>query len=91
MITLALLGVLAGIVILIGNLFPESEPGDIATRAAEGIGTVMGWISGFQSWLPFSVLAQCALVIVSVYLLGFGIKLVRIIASFVSGGGGGAA
>ncbi len=91
MITALLIWLVGTIVILVGTMFPESEPGAVADQAADGVGYVMGLASGFGVWLPFGTVATCAAALLGVYLVGFGIRLIRVVASFVTGGGGSAA
>jgi hypothetical protein len=91
MITAALLYIVAGFVAFLGSLFPESDPSSAISSATNAVGTIVGFFSGFGVWLPLGTLGICALLWVSVYLVGFGIRLVRMLASFFTGGGGSAA
>ncbi|MFT4088780.1 MAG: hypothetical protein QM658_16820 [Gordonia sp. (in: high G+C Gram-positive bacteria)] len=56
----------------------------------DGIGTVVGYMAQAGMWFPVELLAVCLVVVVGATAAGLGIKLVRIIASFVTLGGGGA-
>jgi hypothetical protein len=82
---------LGGLFIAVGMAFPHSDPSSTVDAATSGVGTVMGFASGFGIWLPFGAMGACAAVLVGVMLVGFAIRLIRIIASFLSGGGGSAA
>jgi hypothetical protein len=90
-ITALLLFVVGTLVGAIGLLFPTSNSTASSSAAADGVGTVMGFASGFSIWLPFGVMGTCAAVLVGIFLIGLTIRLVRIISSYLTGGGGSAA
>jgi uncharacterized membrane protein YccF (DUF307 family) len=91
MITEFFIWIAGGLVGSVAALFPTSDASATTTAAMSGVGTVMGYASGFGIWLPFGVMASCAAVVVGVLAVGLTIRLVRIVASFLSGGGGSAA
>lgn len=91
MITALLLFIVGGLISAIGLLFPTSSPSAATGAAIDGVGTVMGYASGFSIWLPFGIMGTCAAVVVGIFVIGLTIRLVRIVASFLTGGGGSAA
>jgi hypothetical protein len=56
----------------------------------DGLAWVANFASQFGVWLPFSTAAQCAAVLAALLLIGWAIHLVRMVLSFVTGGGGNA-
>lgn len=54
------------------------------------ISTVVGYISIAGAWFPVELLAPVLLLVVGTYAAGVAIKLIRIVASFLTLGGGGA-
>lgn len=54
------------------------------------IGVMVGYIAQAGAWFPVELLAPALLVIVASTVAGLAIKVVRIVASFLTLGGGGA-
>lgn len=52
---------------------------------------VWSYGAGLGAWIPFALFGQVAAVVMSCVLIGFTIKIVRIVASFFTAGGGSAA
>lgn len=91
MIVEALLNALAALVSWIGSVFPT-------ITVPEGVTTAISSISGYAAgyWqlghvLPVSEIAVAMGLLVASSVVAVGIKVVRIIASFVTAGGGSAA
>jgi hypothetical protein len=83
------MGYLASLVL---SLFPDSTgPGEAQGAIATGLGTVFGYAAGFGAWVPWSAIGPAVLVVTAVFLVAGVIRLVRIVASFLSFGGGSAA
>lgn len=77
---------------LVLSLFPTGpDPSSSISSATSGIGQVFSWAAALGNWVPWSAVGP-ALVVVGGALVTAGvIKLVRIVASFLTLGGGSAA
>jgi hypothetical protein len=75
---------------LIDTLPVTQAPGWLAD-AGSYIPQVMGFASSMGVWFPWDVLAVVLVAVFGVWVAAFGIKVVRIIISHVTGGGGSAA
>lgn len=92
MIVGVILGLLGGVFAWMPTLFPDmADPADSIGQASGAWGQLLGYMTGAAGWFPFSVAGVCMLVVVSVALAAGAIRLVRIVASFLTGGGGSAA
>lgn len=60
------------------------------TDLIAGIVTVVGYAAAAGMWFPVELLAVCVAVVVAATIAGLAIKVVRIVASFATLGGGGA-
>lgn len=92
MITEKLFDVLAAVAGFVVGLFPEfAVPAWLTTTLPGWIETASGQIVAVDVWFPFS---HAAIVLGFVALsigVALGVKLVRIVASFLTAGGGSAA
>lgn len=52
--------------------------------------TIFGYASSMGVWVPTTLLVTVLAALLAAWLLGFGIKLARIVASFMTVGGGSA-
>jgi hypothetical protein len=89
-ITGLIIGVVAALVGGAGRLLPDSDPGSVTGGVVSGMATVAGFASKFGAWLPFTQAAVCAGVLAALLLVGWSIHLVRMVLSFLTGGGGAA-
>jgi hypothetical protein len=77
---------------LVLTLFPRGPQGqDAADGVQQGIGTVLGYATGFGHWIPWNVVGPALALCIAGMVTAGGIRLVRIIASFLTLGGGSAA
>jgi hypothetical protein len=90
MITGLVIMAVASLVGLAGGLLPQADPVQITGPVMSGMASLARFAAGFGSWLPFSAAAQAAALLAALLLIGWGIHLVRMALSFVTGGGGNA-
>lgn len=57
----------------------------------DAYGVVWSYGSGLSAWLPWSTLAQSLGAMLAAVGIAFGIRVVRVVISFFTGGGGSAA
>lgn len=92
MITAAIMWLLGGFVTLVFSLFPPlPDPGPILANVQGGIGSVFSSAASLSFWVPFGATGAALALVAAVAVVAFGIKLVRIVASFLTLGGGSAA
>ena len=73
-------------------LFPAGPTsGSTESGLTTGLGVVLGYAAGFGSWVPWAAIGPAILVVLGVLLAASVIRLVRIVASFLTLGGGSAA
>lgn len=91
MVTDWILGVLVGFwEWLIGNI-PWPEPPEWFGTLSSGVDALNSHITGLGAWLPFPILRTVLGAILALLLVSLGLKVVRIVASFFTAGGGSAA
>lgn len=92
MITAALMWLLGGFVTVVFSLFPPlPDPAPILGNVTSGIGQVFASAASLAFWVPFGATGAAIALVAAVAAVAFGIKLVRIVASFLTLGGGSAA
>lgn len=92
MITEFFLWLLGSIAKLVLTLFPAGpDPAPALGGATSGIGQIFGWAAGLGNWVPWSAIGPALGVVVLVLAAAGVVKLVRIVASFLTLGGGSAA
>lgn len=92
MITEFLIWVVGAFVELVFWALPDlPDPAPLLGGVNSGIGQVIGAAGALSFWVPFSATAGALALVAVVAAVVFGIKLVRIVASFLTGGGGSAA
>jgi hypothetical protein len=87
----ALLSALAAVVSWIGSIFPAIT---IPVEVSSAISSISGYAAGYWQLghvLPVSEIAVAMGLLLASSVVAVGIKLVRIVASFVTAGGGSAA
>lgn len=91
MIIEGLVSVVVGIIGGIIGLLPDLTPPSWLTNQTGAVGTVMGWFTGLGAWVPLGLVMSVAGSVLACMVIGLVIKLVRIVASFLTAGGGSAA
>lgn len=91
MIVELLLGVLFLFLRGVIALFPDGDPPAWVDDGAGMLGQLVGYASGLGAWIPFQLAGTVLAAVLVCMVAGFGIKLVRIVASFLTAGGGSAA
>lgn len=90
MITAAVIDMCALIVASLIDALPVTQvPGWLAD-AGSYIPQVMGFAASMGVWFPWTVLGVVLSAVFGVWVASFGVKVVRIIISHVTGGGGSA-
>lgn len=91
MITEALMTFLVLIVELITGLLPTTAAPSWMADGGGYLATVFSAGAGLGAWLPWPLIGTVFAAVMSCLLAGLTIKLVRIVASFFTAGGGSAA
>ena len=87
-----LLLIVGALVSLVASLMPDlPDPGNLLDDATSPWATIVDSMAGASYWLPFGLVVTVLAVLAVVLLAAGVIRLVRIVASFVTGGGGSAA
>ena len=83
------MGALAAVFEFLVSLFPSASPPAFLTTDLPGfVTTVSGWFSGFGAWLPVAEVGVATAFVATAIGVAFVIRLVRIVASFLTAGGG---
>jgi hypothetical protein len=90
-ITEGIITVLAGLASFIGNAFGTMSIPGWWTSIRDTIDQLSTAAAGFGQWLPMTALGQALTFIVGAIGVALGIKVVRMLASIFTGGGGSAA
>lgn len=91
MITAAVIDVFAMILMALLDALPDAEVPDWLNTASGLIPTVFNFAGSMGVWFPWATLAMVTGSVLLAWLLSFGFKVLRIIISHLSGGGGSAA
>jgi hypothetical protein len=91
MIVEALISVLAGLFSAIGDMFGTIDVPDWVESIDTGMSTLGGYAGGLGHLLPFGAAIDGATFVLACIGLGLGIKIIRIIVSLFTAGGGSAA
>jgi hypothetical protein len=89
-ITDAIINFFMGLVAALLSFLPTNTPPAWLTTIGGAVGTVYGYAGQMGVWFPVTLVRNVALAVLASILAGFVIKAVRIIASFVTVGGGSA-
>lgn len=85
-------GVLASILSFIIGLFPDLPSAEwLRTGVASGVSTISAGAGTLSAWVPFGTAATCLTFLIGTLGVVVLVKVVRIIASFFTAGGGSAA
>lgn len=90
MITDAIINFFLGIVAALLSFLPSNEPPAWLLTIGGAIGTVYAYAGQMGVWFPVTLVRNVALAVIAAMLAGFVVKMVRIVASFVTVGGGSA-
>ena len=83
---------LAALINFFLSLFPDMPPiQSLAAQIASGVSTISSYASKVGEFVPWSLVTGCMATIFAALIVGFIIKVVRIVASFLTAGGGSAA
>ena len=91
MITDQVLDILASMAIWFLDKLPTWGLPTWYDDAIEGWGSIVAGIADLAHWVPLDAVTQVAIAVGLVTAFAFGVRVLRIILSFVSGGGGSAA
>lgn len=91
MILDALLNALTNAAVFVFGLFPTWSLPSWWNNAMTGWGTIVAGISDLAHWVPLNAVGQVAIAVFLVSAFAFGVRVLRIVLSFISGGGGSAA
>lgn len=81
---------IAAVVAGIGGLFGEFTMPAWWSDLESALGVVGTAAAGFGDWVPVGTAVQAAMFVCSMLTLGLAIRLIRIVASFLTAGGGSA-
>lgn len=90
MITESLVKFFTGFVNFFVGLLPDADAPDWMYTASNGIQNIWGYAAGLSAWIPFQVAATVVSAVLVCVGIGFTIKVARIVASFLTVGGGSA-
>lgn len=90
MITEALMSVMLGMVGAMVGLLPDGEAPSWVTDAGETLSSVLAYAAPVGNWLPLQLAGTVLVAFLACVAAGFGIKVARIVASFLTVGGGSA-
>ena len=91
MIVDKILDILASVVIFIIDLFPTWTFPTWWTSAITGWSSIVAGISDLAHWMPLDAIFQVAGAVFIVSIFSFSVRILRIVLSLFSGGGGSAA
>jgi len=83
--------VVAAIAEFIAGLFGDLQAPGWLQSAGDTWQSIMGQAAGLDPWIPWSVLSAVVTSLLACVVIGFGIKVVRMVLSLFTGGGGSAA
>lgn len=91
MIVEALVKVLTAIVEFVIGLIPTAGPPAWMATTSDKLSAALAYSSGLGAWIPWPLVGTVFASVMGCVVLGLTIKLVRIVASFFTAGGGSAA
>jgi hypothetical protein len=87
----AIVSLLAGFFTWVGGLFGEFNLPGWFSDLDDGMDYLADQTAGFNNWVPMVTMVNCMNLVMAAVGIGLVIKLVRIVASFFTAGGGSAA
>lgn len=91
MIFEAIAGFFVSLIEAVVNLLPTGNPPGWLQGWGAKVSDVLGYAAGLGAWIPLSLSVTVITALLACIVLGFVIKVVRIVASFFTAGGGSAA
>lgn len=91
MIAEAIIGLIAGLVGAIGSMFPTMESPAFLTTLADKVAVVTDWMAPLGVWVPLGAAGNATQVVLAAAAAAIAIKLIRLVVSLFTGGGGSAA
>lgn len=91
MIVEGFLTVLAEVIGFIGGLFPAIDAPAFLGSITSGVNTVVGHMAPLGVWLPFGAAGTAVQFVIAAAGVALVVKLIRVVASFFTAGGGSAA
>jgi hypothetical protein len=91
MVTDAVIGFFFNVINSVLGLLPTITVPDWLSSADGPIATVLGYAGSMGAWFPSTLVLTVVTAVLATWAIGFVIKLVRIVASFFTLGGGSAA
>lgn len=91
MVTEALIGLVGWVVEQILGVLPTIPVPSWASSSSGALATVFQAAGAIGGWVPLGLLGTVLGALLAIHLAAFGIKIARIIASFLTAGGGSAA
>jgi hypothetical protein len=91
MIVEAFLGLLFGLFSFVGDLMPEMEVPAFVGSIAGLVGTITGAMAPLGMWIPFGAAGTATTAVLVAIGVAVAVKIVRIVLSLFTGGGGSAA
>lgn len=91
MIFEAIVSVFAGFVSWVFSLLPNDDPPAWLLSSTGALRTVWSYAAGLGAWIPWDVAGYVVAAVLSCVGIGLAIKVLRIVASFFTAGGGSAA
>lgn len=83
--------VIAGFLSFLAGLFDLPEVPAVVANVPTYVASVGSYMTGTGAWVPWSVLTTMLGVVGASFLAALVIRVIRIVASHLTGGGGGAA
>lgn len=90
MIVDALVGVLSGLLTFVAGLLPDGDVPAWFANVSDDLASWIGLTAGLGAWVPMTLMLNVLGALLLCYVVGFTIRLVRIVASFFTAGGGAA-
>lgn len=81
---------LVSLVVGVLDLLPSGNPPSWFVNAGATWSSLMGQVSGLSHWIPLALGVQVVTAILSCAVIGFTIKVVRLVLSYFTAGGGSA-
>lgn len=91
MVTDALIEWLTTVVVFILGGVPQVDPPGWLLSTSSAVGTVYGYADSMGAWFPVNLTVTVVGSILAAWGIGFAVKVIRIVASFFTAGGGSAA
>lgn len=90
MVTELIIKVIGGFVEFLGSLFPTMDQPGFVTDVAGYLSTIATTMAPLGHWLPFGPMAVAFLFAMASVGIAMAVRITRIIASFLTAGGGSA-